>query len=294
MDQQESFINYLKYEKRYSSHTIKAYKNDLDQFVYFCTMLIGDFNVDNIDNKKVRLWIADLNKNGTTARSIKRKLSTIRVFFKYLNRENYIVNNPCNNLIQPKTNKKLPYFVEEENMAHLFDDGLFENNFKGIRDKTLLMVLYCCGIRRSELINLEVKNINLTDNYIKVRGKGNKERIVPFPRNINDLITQYLSLRNEVAGNDEGWFMVTDNGEQLYENFVYRIVKKNLAKVTLIEKKSPHVIRHSYATHLLNRGADLQAVRELLGHSNLAATQIYTHTSVEKLYKIYKQAHPRG
>jgi integrase/recombinase XerC len=294
MSYQESFINYLQFEKRYSSHTVIAYKNDLDQFVQYCTEMIGAFDVNRVDAKIVRGWIVNLMEQNLSARSVNRKVTTIKSFFKYLMKEQIVDKNPAIHLPLPKIRKKLPNFVEENNLNHLLDDGFFENNFTGIRDKLILTLLYGTGIRLAELLKLKETDFNTKEFLIKVLGKRNKERIIPYPKSINNLLELYVQVKNETVGSTTERLLVTENGKPVYEKLVYRVVKNNLAKVTLLEKKSPHVLRHTYATHLLNNGADLNAVKELLGHSNLAATQIYTHTTFEMLHKIYKQAHPRG
>ena len=294
MDCQESFINYLKYEKRCSSHTVIAYKNDLDQFEQFCTEMVGEFNVKKVDAKLVRSWIVLLMENELSARSVNRKITTIKSFFKYLMKEQIVESNPATYLALPKIRKKLPNFVEENNLQHLLDDGFFENDFIGIRDKLVITLLYGTGIRLAELLLLKDSDFDKKMCFIKVLGKRKKERIIPYPASINSLLELYINIRNTTVGFKTEKLLVTEDGKPAYEKLIYRVVTNNLAKVTLLEKKSPHVLRHSYATHLLNKGADLNAVKELLGHSNLAATQVYTHTSFERLHDIYKQAHPRG
>jgi integrase/recombinase XerC len=294
MDYQESFVNYLKYEKRCSSHTVIAYKNDLDQFVQFCTKMVGEFNVKKVDAKLVRNWIVLLMENELSALSVNRKVTTIKSFFKYLMKEQIVESNPATYLALPKIRKKLPNFVEENNLQHLLDDGFFEDDFIGIRDKLVITLLYGTGIRLSELLLLKDSDFDKKMCLIKVLGKRKKERIIPYPLSINSLLELYINVRDNVVGFKTEKLLVTEDGKPAYEKLIYRVVNNNLAKVTMLEKKSPHVLRHTYATHLLNKGADLNAVKELLGHSNLAATQIYTHTTFERLHDIYKQAHPRG
>lgn len=294
MSYQESFVNYLKFEKRCSSHTVVAYKNDLDQFVQFCIEVVGEFNVKKTDSKLVRSWIVHLMENKLSARSVNRKITTVKSFFKYLMKELIVEKNPATYLSLPKIRKKLPNFVEENNLHHLLDDGFFDIDFKGIRDKLVLTLLYGTGIRLAELLLLKDSDFDTKMCLIKVLGKRKKERIIPYPTSINSLLDAYLKIRNIEIGFKTERLLVTENGKPVYEKLIYRVVKNSLAKVTLLEKKSPHVLRHTYATHLLNKGADLNAVKELLGHANLAATQIYTHTSFERLHDIYKQAHPRG
>jgi len=294
MGYQESFVNYLKFEKRCSSHTVVAYKNDLDQFVQFSTEVVGEFNVKKTDSRLVRNWIVYLMENKLSARSVNRKITTVKSFFKYLMKEQIVEKNPATYLALPKIRKKLPNFVEENNLHHLLDDGFFEIDFKGIRDKLIITLLYGTGIRLAELLLLKDSDFNTKMCLIKVLGKRKKERIIPYPASINLLLEAYFNIRNTEVGLNTERLLVTEDGKPVYEKLIYRVVTNNLAKVTLLEKKSPHVLRHSYATHLLNKGADLNAVKELLGHANLAATQIYTHTSFERLHDIYKQAHPRG
>ena len=294
MSYQESFVNYLKFEKRCSSHTVVAYKNDLDQFVQFCIEVVGEFNVKKTDSKLVRSWIVHLMENKLSARSVNRKITTVKSFFKYCMKELIVEKNPATYLSLPKIRKKLPNFVEENNLHHLLDDGFFDVDFKGIRDKLIITLLYGTGIRLAELLFLKDSDIDTKMCLIKVLGKRKKERIIPYPTSINSSLEAYFNIRNTEIGFKTERLLVTENGKPVYEKLIYRVVNNNLAKVTLLEKKSPHVLRHTYATHLLNKGADLNAVKELLGHVNLAATQIYTHTSFERLHDIYKQAHPRG
>ncbi len=294
MEVQESFISYLQYEKRCSSHTIQAYKNDLDQFVEFCTNMVGEFNVNKGDSTLVRQWIVSLMNHEVSARSVSRKITALKSFYKHLMKLGVAGSNPANGLVLPKIRKKLPSFVEEDKLSQLLDNGFFNNDFIGIRDKTIITLFYGTGIRLSELIGLKETDIDRRNSQIKVLGKRNKERIIPYPVSINQLIEQYVILKNAINCESAEVLFVTERGTPVYEKLVYRIVTQNLSKVTLLEKKSPHVLRHTYATHLLNNGADLNAVKELLGHSNLAATQIYTHTTFKKLHDIYKQAHPRG
>ena len=294
MNYQESFINYLKYEKRNSAHTVVAYRKDLDQFVQFCIVMVGEFDVNRVDTKFVRSWIVSLMEQQLSPRSVNRKVSTVKAFFRFLMKENVVDTNPAVNLPLPKIRKKLPNFVEEKNLHHLFDHGYFPDDFTGTRDKLILTLFYATGIRLAELLRLKETDFDTNNYLIKVFGKRQKERIIPYPREVNNLLFKYLDIRNDELGHFPNVLLVTDKGKPVYEKLIYRVVKKNLEYVTSLEQKSPHVLRHSYATHLLNKGADLNAVKELLGHANLAATEIYTHTTFEKLHNIYKQAHPRG
>ncbi len=295
MSYQESFINYLKYEKRYSAHTIVAYQNDLDQFVDFSTIVVGEFHVKEVSSDMVRGWLLHLMEQGLSPRSIHRKITSVKAFYNYLMREQIVEFNPAINQTLPKVRKKLPTFVSEENLSLLLDSGgNFGDDFSGRRDKLIVSLFYGTGIRLSELMNLKEQDIDSEARLIRVLGKRQKERIIPYPAEINNLFESYVIARNKQIGYKTEYLLVTGKGKQIYEKLIYRVVKNNLAKVTSLEKKSPHVLRHTYATHLLNKGADLNAVKELLGHSNLAATQVYTHTTFEKLRDSYKQAHPRG
>ena len=294
MNYQESFIRYLKYEKRTSPHTTVAYKKDLDQFEEYCIQMIGEFDVKRVDVKLVRSWIVSLMEQELSSRSVNRKVSTVKAFFRFLMKENVVHDNPAANLPLPKIRKKLPDFVEEKNLHHLLDDGFFSDEFAGIRDKLIVALLYATGIRLAEMLKLKETDFDTNHFLIKVLGKRQKERVIPYPRELNNLLYQYLDIRNREIGHNPDFLLVTEKGKPVYEKLIYRVVKKNLEYVTSLEQKSPHVLRHSYATHLLNKGADLNAVKELLGHANLAATQVYTHTTFEKLHDIYKQAHPRG
>ena len=294
MNFQESFINYFKFEKRCSSHTVIAYKNDLDQFVQFCTKLVGEFDHKKVDNKMIREWVVSLMADKQSPRSVNRKVSTLKSYFKHLMKMGEIGKTPVVQVPLPKIRKKLPYFVEEKNLHHLLDDGFFTADFAGVRNKLVIALLYGTGIRLSELMTLTEDHMDTGQYQIKVLGKRNKERIIPFPRSLKPLIEEYRSLKEASFGLTGGVLILTDKGSPAYEKLIYRIVTSHLSMVTALEKKSPHVLRHSYATHLLNKGADLNAVKELLGHSNLSATEIYTHTTFEKLHSIYQQAHPRG
>ncbi len=291
----ELFLNYLKYEKRYSIHTITAYANDLDQFILFGKILVEDFCVEKVDHHLIRQWIVSLIENGILPVSVNRKIATLKTFFKFLMREGVIEKIPTDRVVMPKTGKKLPVFVQEKEMNKLLDERLlFTDDFEGRRDKAVISLFYGTGIRLSELVGIRLSDINTDAKIVKVNGKRNKERLVPFPTEISTVLKEYTSQRNQLFPDAGNFLFLTGNGEPAYDKLIYRIVKRHLALVTTVDKKSPHILRHSYATHLLNRGADLNAIKELLGHANLAATQIYTHTTFEQLKKVYKQAHPRA
>ncbi|MBN1926304.1 MAG: tyrosine-type recombinase/integrase [Prolixibacteraceae bacterium] len=292
MSLQEEFIKYLQFEKRYSAHTLVAYKTDLDQFVQYMNNSIGDFEFKEVTSKQVRSWVVLLMNAGINPKSVNRKLATLKSFYKFLMRRDLVESSPAQLVSSPKIPKRLPTFVQEENLNDLLDLGFFPDTFQGLRDKTIVSLLYGTGIRLAELKNLRLSNINFKEHTIRVLGKRNKERIIPYPLSIEKPVKDYLQLREEINGKTE-FLLLTSNGNQVYDKLIYRVVKKHLELVTTVAKKSPHVLRHSFATHLLNHGADLNAVKELLGHSNLSATQIYTHTTFQKLKEIYKQAHPR-
>jgi len=291
----KAFLKYLQFEKRYSSHTICSYETDLEQFGIFCNSVIKDFDITKADHRIIRSWIVHLTENNISARTIRRKLTTLRSFYRYLNREGLLSNNPAEKIIPPKLSKRLPVFVDEDSINTLIDNYEFGDDFSGVRNRLIMEMFYTTGVRLSELINL--KNIDI-DHYnmtIKVLGKRNKERIVPYNASLNKTIKEYVEKKKEISQEDGmDFFFITDKGNKIYNKFVYRIVNKYLQLVTTIEKKSPHVLRHTFATHMLNSGADINAIKELLGHANLSATQVYTHNTFEKLKNIYKQAHPRA
>lgn len=286
------FLQYLQIQRKYSEHTVNAYKNDLSSFELFFS---GNFGVepDNAQYADIRKWIAFLAEEKISARSINRKISALRTYFNYLIKNGILSENPTNQIVGPKVSKKLPAFIEQENIDMLNNHDLFGFDFRGCRNMLIVEILYGTGIRRAELINLKNINVDIVKCQIKVLGKRNKERIIPYPKSILPLIEEYHRFKNQIAVKTDT-FLITEKGESLYPKLIHRIVAQYLGMVSTSEKKSPHVLRHTFATHLLNNGADINAIKELLGHSNLSATQIYTHTSFERLNQIYKQAHPRA
>jgi len=295
MDHKESFLQYLLVEKRYSSHTILSYKNDLDQFSVFLVNLGHSGSYSDVTSLEVRAWIVSMMENGLSAVTVHRKISCLRIFFRYLRKEGYVQHNPMDRIVLPKRSRKLPVFVAEESLDNLLDKFEFGDDFRGIRNRTIIEMLYMTGMRRAELIGLKNSDIDFDSSVLKVTGKRNKQRIIPVLESFKPRLTEYTTLRDQKfhSGNDD-WFFITDAGNKLYDKYVYNTVKGYLAMVTTIEKKSPHVLRHTFATHMLNHGADLNSIKELLGHANLSATQIYTHNTFEKLKEVYKQAHPRA
>jgi len=289
------FLKYLQFEKRFSVNTTKSYENDLKQFADFIEIIFNKNEIHLADEKLVRAWVVSLMEKDFSALTINRKISTLKTFFKFLLREGHIKSNPMDKVISPKKSKKLPSFIEEKQINNLLDDYAFGDDFPGVRNKTIVEMFYNTGMRLSELIGLTNNSIDLHNGTIKVVGKRNKERILPVHSHFLKSIKNYYLSRDQNFSNIEhDFFFVTDKGNKLYEKFVYRVVNKYLNLISTIEKKSPHILRHTFATHLLNHGADLNAIKELLGHANLSATQIYTHNTFEKLKTIYKQAHPRA
>lgn len=290
----EQFIRYLQFEKRFSSNTVIAYKKDLYQFSEF--ILSIEPNLLAISHQQVRAWVVNLMEHGIEPKSINRKISSLRSFYKFLQCEEHIKASPMIHVKAPKIPKRLPVVIVEQKMDALLDaDNVFSDDFEGVRNRLILEILYGTGIRLSELIGLSDKDIDSYENQIKVLGKRNKERVIPITKVLAKLISDYQILRNnqnftQVASS----LIVTNEGKAAYPKFIYRIVHSVLSFISTHDKKSPHILRHSFATSLLNRGADLNAIKELLGHSSLAATQVYTHNSVEKLKSIYKQAHPKA
>lgn len=289
----DSFLKYIQYEKRYSRHTITSYKTDLSQFTNYLNDVYEFSDLRKADYYIIRSWIVFLVESGMAARSVNRKIASLRAFYKFLQKNNHTSSNPVAKIIAPKIKKKLPTFIEQQNLAALLDDFEFSDDLAGIRDKLVLELLYGTGIRLAELIETKHEDINYFERSIKVLGKGSKERIIPLNTSLLNTIKIYCDKKN--ADFDAATHLiVTDKGEKCYPKFIYRVVKKYLNLITTAEKKSPHVLRHSFATHLLNKGADLNAIKELLGHSSLAATQVYTHNSIEKLKTIFDKAHPKA
>ncbi len=295
MGHKESFLQYLQTEKRYSPHTVRSYNSDLDQFYLFLAENGLPEDPRELTSHHVREWIVSLMDKEITAVTVHRKISCLRVFLHYLRREGIITTDPLEKVVLPKRKKRLPSFVREEALDKLLDDSDFGGGFSGIRNRTMIEMLYLTGMRRAELIGLRLADVDLIESTVKVTGKRNKQRIIPLTKPFTERVKEYLSARNSYERKTVNeWFFITDNGNKLYDKFVYNIVTRYLSMVTTIEKKSPHILRHTFATHMLNRGADLNVIKEFLGHANLSATQIYTHNTFEKLKKIYKQAHPRA
>lgn len=289
-----SFLDYLRYERNYSEKTVSAYGEDLLQLEEFAREEAGDFNPVEVKPDLIREWIVSLMDKGYTSTSVNRKLSSLRSFYKYLLRQGRVEVDPLRKISGPKNKKTLPSFLKESEMNKLLDDTDFGDGFKGCRDRLVIEMFYATGMRLSELIDLDDKDVDFSASLLKVTGKRNKQRLIPFGDELRDAMLAYVDVRNETVSERSGAFFIRENGERLYKNLVYNLVKRNLSKVVTLKKRSPHVLRHTFATTMLNNEAELGAVKELLGHSSLATTEIYTHTTFEELKKVYKQAHPRA
>lgn len=289
----DDFLLYLQAEKRYAEHTVKAYKNDLNQFHAFCQET--DHEDVDLRFRTIRSWVVYLMDSGYSSRTVHRKLTSLSTFCKYLIREGELESNPMERVLKPRLNKRVPAFVEEEKMNYLLDEFEFGDDFTGIRNRLVIDLLYQTGMRLSELTGLTTTSVNTEGKSVKVLGKRGKERIIPMSNELVVAVERYLIVRSEVVGlKPVDTLLVTDKGGPAYDKLIYRIVNHYLAMVSTLDKKSPHVLRHTFATHMLNRGADLNAIKELLGHANLSATQVYTHNTYKKLKSIYNQAHPRA
>jgi integrase/recombinase XerC len=289
----QSFLAFIQYEKRYSPNTLLAYQNDLEQFVVFLQLF--KIPVEQASHFHIRNWMVELIKEGLSPRSVNRKISSLKSFYKFLFRKGVIQHHPLSKVILPKTSKKLPAFVDEAGMEKLLEKITFSDDIWGDRDRVIIELFYVTGIRRSELRNLKNSDLDFWNSQIKVIGKGNKQRLIPLHRSMAEKIKNFISKReNELPEYTDEYIFPGKNLRPIQDHEIYRMVKKYLSVVTTLEKKSPHILRHSFATHLLNAGAEINAVKEMLGHANLAATQVYTHNTVEKLKRAHQQAHPRG
>ncbi len=291
----QQFIHYLQFQKRYSKHTITSYENDIASFDNYLLKNYGEINIEEIKPTFIRSWLAELKQEGISSKTINRKISTLRSLFKYFLKLDIVKVNPVAAIIAPKIPKRLPQFIEASASNNLFEGIAFKEGFEGLTEKLVLEILYNTGIRKAELISLKEYQIDYSNSNIKVLGKGNKERVIPVNENLLKSMQFYIAEKRKLFGIfDEFILLVSKKGKPLNPRTVYDIANKYLAEITTIDKKSPHILRHSFATHLMNNGADLNAVKELLGHSSLAATQIYTHNTIEKLKDVYKNAHPKA
>jgi integrase/recombinase XerC len=289
------FHNYLKFEKRYSAHTVRSYSDDLVAFFEYLDTTYGKIAPSEITALYIRSWLALVKEQGASSRTINRKISTLKSFFKFQLKQGSLASSPMTQVSSPKASKRLPDFVKEKETRTLFKDIEFPNDWKGLTDKLVLKLLYQTGMRLSELINLRYSSIDFKKRQVKVLGKGNKERVLPL--NINtctELINYERQKKEMLEAYNPAYLLLTPKGAKLYAGYVYQTVRTYLALASTISKRSPHVLRHTFATHLMNNGADLNAVKDLLGHSSLAATQVYTHNTIEKLKNVYKKSHPKA
>lgn len=292
----QSFIEYLKFEKRYSQHTIRSYQDDLTFFFDYLIITFGEIAVPDIKSTFIRSWLAKQKEEGASSKTLNRRISTLRSFFKFQLRQQVITVSPMTTIVTPKQSKRLPVYVEQKDTEVLFQHVEFPDTWEGLMNKMILELLYCSGMRLSELIALKETQADVIKGNLKILGKGNKERIVPLSDEMKASLKIYLKQKTDRFNGQvlTDHLLVNENGKKLYPKYVQVVVKKYLSLITTIEKKSPHVLRHTFATHLMNNGAELNAVKELLGHSSLAATQIYTHNTIEKLKDIHKKAHPKA
>lgn len=291
----QEFLDYLKFQKRYSQHTIISYQNDLHSFFNFLQQQFGHTLLEEIKTTYIRSWLAALKEQGMESKSINRKISALKSFFKYQLRQKNISGSPMTAVISPKISKRLPQFVDKADMETLFRYVEFPSTWDGITQRLIIELFYNTGMRQAELVGLKETHISKSNCSIKVLGKGNKERIIPVSKQLMTRMQEYISgKREDFDTSDKTVLLINSRGKKLNPKYVYNTVNKYLGLVTTIDKKSPHVLRHTFATHLMNSGADLNAVKELLGHSSLAATQIYTHNTIEKLKDIHKKAHPKA
>jgi integrase/recombinase XerC len=291
----QEFLNYLTFQKRYSKHTIISYQNDLTGFFDFVITQYNSLSLPEISPSVVRTWLATLKEDKTASKTINRKISTLKSFFKYQLKMSRIEISPMSSVSSLKISRRLPSFIEQHDTNELFNHVEFPDTFKGMTDHLILSIFYNTGIRLSELINLKESQVDKSNTTIKVLGKGNKERVIPVNNNLLIQVDEYISYKKKHLKEPANIYLLeTEKGKKLYPKYVYNIVKQYLGSVSTNERKSPHVLRHSFATHLTNNGADINAVKELLGHSSLASTQIYTHNSIEKLKEVYKLAHPKA
>ena len=289
----QSFLDYLKFEKRYSPNTAGSYQTDLEQFFHYTEDIFGTTEPGNFTAVIIRSWLASLKNNKISAKSINRKISSLKSFFKYLLKQGVIQQTPAATVISPRNSKRLPVYVEEKDTETLFNYVTFPDDWKGKTDRLVLLLFYHTGMRLSELLGLKESQLDASYGQIKVLGKGNRERIIPVSGDLMKDVKDYIA-EKPVRLENVAQVFVNEKGKPLYPKYVYNLVRSNLAKVSTIRKKSPHVLRHTFATHLMNQGAELNAVKELLGHASLAATQIYTHNTIEKLREVFQKAHPKA
>ncbi|MDR2938465.1 MAG: tyrosine recombinase XerC [Prevotellaceae bacterium] len=286
------FLQYLQSEKRYSAHTLRAYQSDLEQLVDYLS--VSENDLPKVNYRQLRTWFAELIAQGLSTRSVNRKVSSVSAYFRYLVREGVLAQNPAEKIVNPKNGKRLPFFYKEEQLSQLLN-GEVNDDYESRRNHAIVELLYGTGMRLSELVGLQVGDVNLGSQTVKVLGKGNKQRVIPLSPKLCEALKNYLELLSQTfAAPSESALFRTAKGEPVYAGLVYKIVRQQLASKGVVGKKSPHVLRHSFATHMLNHGADLNSIKDLLGHASLSATQVYTHNNIEKLMKSYHSAHPHA
>jgi len=292
----QSFIDYLKFEKRFSAHTIRSYHDDLIQFVSFLDTQYGAFKLKEISQSYVRSWLASLKDDDLTSRTINRKISTLKSFFKFQLKNGVIEITPMFNITAPKISKRLPVFIKEKDVEELIKSlTTYAEDWDSLNTKMLITVFYSTGMRLSELINMKERQVDFSRKQLKILGKGNKERIIPAGPDLLNTLREYINEKRKVFEKTDDVLLVSSRGKKLYPKYAYNLVKTILSEeVKTLDKKSPHVLRHTFATHLMNNGANLDAVKELLGHASLASTQVYTHNTIEKLKNVHKKAHPKA
>lgn len=290
----DSFLDYLRYERNYAVSTVECYRAAVLELQKFGEESLGGLTPSDVDAELVREWIASLMDKGCASTTINRKLSSVRAYYRFLLRKGEVAVDPLQKITGPKKKKRLPTFLRENEMNRLLDDVDFGEGFEGCRDHMIIEMFYATGMRLSELIGLDDKDVDFSASLIKVTGKRNKQRLIPFDKELGQSMQEYVNVRNEAVPARSEAFFVRKNGKRLYCSIVSCLVKRNLSKVVTVKKKSPHVLRHTFATAMLNNGADLSSIKELLGHESLATTEIYTHTTFEELKKVYNQAHPRA
>lgn len=290
----DSFLDYLRYERNYAVSTVECYRAAVLELQKFGEESLGDLTPSDVDAELVREWIASLMDKGCASTTINRKLSSVRAYYRFLLRKGEVAVDPLQKITGPKKKKRLPTFLRENEMNRLLDDVDFGEGFEGCRDHMIIEMFYATGMRLSELIGLDDKDVDFSASLIKVTGKRNKQRLIPFDKELGQSMQEYVNVRNEAVPARSEAFFVRKNGKRLYCSIVSCLVKRNLSKVVTVKKKSPHVLRHTFATAMLNNGADLSSIKELLGHESLATTEVYTHTTFEELKKVYNQAHPRA
>lgn len=290
----DSFCDYLLKQKRYSKNTVVSYNTDIKQFLNYVTKLYEITEIKLIKHTIVRSWIVTRMEAGDNEKTINRKISSLRSFFHFVLRRNFIDKNPMTKIIAPKIPKRLPEFIREESLQKLFDTLNEAESYSQFRDRLIVELLYSTGIRRAELISITERDIKFQDSLLKVVGKGNKERLIPMGSILLEKLSKLIELKNDQFDSPSEFLFLTDKGKKVYPKFIYNKVVGLLSTISTSKKKSPHVLRHSFATHLTNNGADINAIKELLGHANLAATQIYTHNSISKLKEVYSKTHPKA